>query len=58
VLEALADARPWLEGGMDDILDFRQNSLRWWVKVAEAWPDLEETFDDYDGSIEASVFAL
>ncbi|CBF89258.1 predicted protein [Aspergillus nidulans FGSC A4] len=58
VIDALADARPWIAGGMDDVLDFHQNSLRWWVKVVEAWPDLEETYDDYDGSMKASIFAL
>ncbi|CEL11478.1 hypothetical protein ASPCAL14580 [Aspergillus calidoustus] len=29
-----------------------------WVKTVEAWPDLDETHDDYDGSMKCSVSAL
>ncbi|KAL2789363.1 hypothetical protein BJX66DRAFT_307012 [Aspergillus keveii] len=34
------------------------NGKAWWVKTVEAWPDLDETHDDYDGSMNCSVFAL
>ncbi|RDW64395.1 uncharacterized protein DSM5745_09806 [Aspergillus mulundensis] len=62
VVEALADAVPWIEGVTDDTAVYRQNSLRWWVKVVEAEPDLEDTYfgpGDYDGTMmKASVLAL
>ncbi|KAL4899094.1 hypothetical protein BDW74DRAFT_184098 [Aspergillus multicolor] len=58
VVEALADARPWVEGVIDYAVDRDANRLRWWVKVVEADPDLEETVDEYDGTMKASIFEL
>ncbi|RDW64397.1 uncharacterized protein DSM5745_09808 [Aspergillus mulundensis] len=55
MVNALADARPWVEGVADDAVDRKFNRLGWWVKVVEAWPDLEETLD---GTMRVLIFEL
>ncbi|KAL6230627.1 hypothetical protein BDW75DRAFT_244631 [Aspergillus navahoensis] len=52
LLRVLADAVAQSPGEGEAVDDARNHHLKqkaWWVRTVEAWPDLEELTDDYDG---------
>lgn len=63
VLRAFADARARIPAGdgpvgADDALVDVDKLDKWCVKTVEAWPELDEADDDYDGVMKARVRSL
>lgn len=55
-VEACAHARPLREGETTRELRRNGNRQNWWVRAVEAWPELDESSDGYDGTMRVSLF--